>query len=70
MFNVSRPSKNNIVVIRTATGRELSAYEKRKLVSIEENAQKNKIESASLCIDDVEQRIEHTNKEIKIDRGN
>jgi hypothetical protein len=44
MFEVNRPAKKPIVVIRAATGNELSNYEKHKLANIEDNAQENKIE--------------------------
>jgi hypothetical protein len=45
MIEIRRPNKKPIVVIRAATGNELSTYEKRKLANIEENAQVNKIEA-------------------------
>jgi hypothetical protein len=44
MFEVKRPEEKPVVVIRTATPHELSAYEKWKLESIEEGAQVNKLE--------------------------
>jgi hypothetical protein len=44
MFEIRKPDKNSIVVIRAASGHELSNYEKYKLANIEDNAQKNKIE--------------------------
>lgn len=44
MFEVKRPEEKPIVVIRTATPHELSAYEKWKIESIEEGAQVNKLE--------------------------
>lgn len=69
MFEVRRPKQKPIVVIRAATGAELSAYEKRKLANIEENAQENKIELVSLNIDGNNQRIAPLNKEVTIDLG-
>lgn len=45
MFEVQRPKKKPIVVIRTATPQELSDYEKWKIKNIEEGAQVNKIEA-------------------------
>ena len=45
MFEVRRPEKKPIVVIRTATPHELSNYEKWKLENIEEGAQVNKLET-------------------------
>jgi hypothetical protein len=45
MFEVRRPKKKPIVVIRTATPQELSDYEKWKIKNIEEGAQVNKIEA-------------------------
>ena len=44
MIEIRKPNKKPIVVIRAATGNELSNYEKRKLANIEDNAQENKIE--------------------------
>ena len=44
MFEVKKPEEKPIVVIRTATPHELSAYEKWKIESIEEGAQVNKLE--------------------------
>lgn len=48
MFDVKRPSKKPIVVIRTATPQELSDYEKWKIKNIEEGAQVNKIEAVRI----------------------
>ncbi len=44
MFEVKRPEEKPIIVIRTATPHELSAYEKWKIESIEAGAQVNKLE--------------------------
>jgi hypothetical protein len=48
MFTIRRPKHKHIVIIRAATARELTEYEKRKLERIEENAQENKIEAIRL----------------------
>ena len=72
MFDVRRPNKHkpNVIrqqpiLIRPATGAELSEYEKRKLANIENNAQKNKIEIISVN----NERLIPTNKEVNIDLG-
>ena len=39
MIEIRKPNKKPIVVIRAATGNELSHYEKRKLANIEDNVQ-------------------------------
>lgn len=65
MFDVRRKVNSKpIVVIRAATGHELSNYEKRKLASVEEGAQKNKIEAIS--INGTKQYLDPINKEVKI----
>ena len=69
MFTVNKPKQKPIVVIRTASAAELSAYEKRKLATIEDNAQENRIEAISLAIDGHKQQIEPLNKEVRIDLG-
>lgn len=70
MFDVKKPKQKPIVVIRAATGKELSEYEKHKLASIEKNAQENKIEVISLNIaGGHKQQIEPLNKEVQIDLG-
>lgn len=68
MFDVRKPTKNPIVVIRAATGNELSNYEKRKLANIEDNAQENKIEV--IRVNNQRLQIDPINKEVKIDLGN
>ena len=68
MFDVRKPTKKPIVVIRAATGNELSNYEKRKLANIEENAQENKIEV--IRVNNQQLQIDPINKEVKIDLGN
>jgi ABC-type Zn uptake system ZnuABC Zn-binding protein ZnuA len=69
MFDVRKPKQKPIVVIRAATGSELSEYEKHKLANIEKNAQENKIEVISLNVDGNKQRLEPLNKEVTIDLG-
>jgi hypothetical protein len=45
MIKVQKQQQNApLTVIRAASGNELTNYEKKKLASIEENAQENKIE--------------------------
>ena len=68
MFDVRRPNQKPIVVIRAATGNELSNYEKRKLAGIEDNAQENKIEV--IKVNGQRLQIDPLNKEVKIDLGN
>jgi len=68
MLEMKRPSKKPIVVIRSATGNELSNYEKRKLANIEESAQVNKIEVIKLG--ETRLPIDPLNKEVRIDLGN
>lgn len=68
MIEVKKPTQKQVVVIRAATGNELSNYEKRKLANIEENAQANKIEV--IKINDRQMQIDPLNKEVKIDLGN
>ena len=68
MFDVRKPTKKPIVVIRAATGNELSNYEKRKLANIEDNAQENKIEV--IRVNNQKLQIDPINKEVKIDLGN
>lgn len=67
MIDIKKPSQKPIVIIRAATGNELSNYEKRKLASIEENAQENKIEVIKL--NNQQLQIDPINKEVKIDLG-
>ena len=44
MFELHKPEKTPVVLIRAASGFELSAADRRKLDSIEEGAQVNRIE--------------------------
>jgi hypothetical protein len=68
MIEIRKPDKKPIVVIRAATGNELSNYEKRKLANIEENAQVNKIEV--IKVNGQRLQIDAVNKEVSIDLGN
>ena len=67
MIEIRKPEQKPIVVIRAATGNELSNYEKRKLANIEEDAQKNKIEIIS--VNGQKLPIDPLNKEVRIDLG-
>ena len=64
MFNVQKPKQKQIVVIRTATGNELSNYEKRKLANIEAKAQENVIEVIKINGKPVQ--VDPLNKEVNI----
>ena len=48
MFNVHRLKRKPITIIRAASAYELTDYERRKLASVEENAQENRIEAIRL----------------------
>ncbi len=67
MLELRKPNKKPIVVIRAATGHELTNYEKRKLAAIEPNAQENKIEVIKL--NNKVLPIDTVNKEVRIDLG-
>jgi hypothetical protein len=67
MIEIRKPVQKPIVVIRAATGNELSNYEKRKLANIEDNAQENKIEVIRLNGKRLE--IDPLNKEVEINLG-
>jgi hypothetical protein len=67
MLDIRKPNQKPVVVIRAATGNELSNYEKRKLANIEENAQENKIEV--IKVNDQRLQIDPLNKEVRIDLG-
>ena len=45
MIKIQKQETTPITVIRAASGSELTEYEKKKLASVEENAQANKIEA-------------------------
>ena len=68
MIELRKPTQKPVVVIRAATGNELSNYEKRKLANIEDNAQENKIEV--IKVNDQRLAIDPLNKEVRIDLGN
>lgn len=67
MIDIKRPSQKPVVVIRAASGHELSNYEKRKLEGIEERAQENKIEV--IRVNNQQLQIDPINKEVRIDLG-
>lgn len=69
MFEIKKPKQNQVVVIRAATGNELSGYEKRKLATIENNAQENRIEAINLNVNGQKQRIDPINKEVDVMLG-
>lgn len=69
MLEIRKPTHKPIVVIRAATGHELSMYEKRKLASIEDNAQENKIEAVSVNVNGEKQRLPIDSKEVCINLG-
>lgn len=66
-FEVSKAKEKPAVLIRAASGHELSEYEKNKLANIEENAQENKIESIKL--NNKKLQIDKANKEVSINLG-
>ena len=68
-FDVRKPNKEPIVVIRTASAHELSDYEKFKLQNIEENAQENKIELIKLDVNGATIPASVSNKEAVIELG-
>ena len=68
MIDIRRPKEKSMLVIRAASGYELSVYEKSKLANIEDNAQENKIES--IVINGQRQQIDPINKEVNIKLGN
>lgn len=67
MIEIRKPVPTSAVVIRPATGSELSNYEKSKLAGIENNAQKNKIES--IKVNGKRLPINTDNKEVNINLG-
>lgn len=69
MLEIRKTTHQPAVVIRAATGHELSMYEKSKLANIEENAQENKIEVISVNVNDQKQRLPIDSKEVCIDLG-
>lgn len=66
-FDIRKTEQKPAVVIRAASGYELSKYEKEKLANIEDNAQENKIES--IKINDKKLQIDADNKEVTIKLG-
>ena len=68
MIEIRKSTQKPIVVIRAATGNELSNYEKRKLANIEDNAQENKIEV--IRVNNQRLNIDPRDQEVRIDLGN
>lgn len=67
MFEVQKQKQKPVVIIRAATGNELSNYEKRKLANIEDRAQENRIEV--IRVNDQRLQVDPLNKEVRIDLG-
>lgn len=67
MLEIKKPNHKPVVVIRAASGHELSNYEKNKLANIEENAQVNKLES--IRINGKRVQIDAEEKEARINVG-
>jgi hypothetical protein len=67
MFEVQKLTQKQTAVIRPVSGGELSEYEKNKIATIEEGAQKNKIES--IKINDQRLQINPATKEVQINLG-
>lgn len=70
MFEVKRPEEKSIIVIRTATPKELSNYEKWKLENVEEGAQVNKLETIQVITPSKKDAfVSIENKTAKIELG-
>lgn len=68
MLEIYKQNNNQpMTVIRAATGNELSEYEKRKLATVEENAQENKIEV--IRVNNKRLYVDPAKKEVKIELG-
>ena len=67
MFDVNKSTQKPAVIIRTASGYELSEYEKNKLAKLDSNAQENKIEIIN--INGKRQQINPETKEVNIELG-
>jgi hypothetical protein len=67
MINIHKAASKPLVVIRAASGYELSEYEKHKLENIEDNAQENKIET--IKVNNQRLPIDSINKEVNINLG-
>ena len=66
-FDVHKAEKEQLTLIRAASGRELTEYEKNKLANIEENAQENKIEI--IKVNGQRLQVDTANKEVTINLG-
>lgn len=67
MIEIKKPVEKPIVIIRSATGNELTNYEKRKLANIEDNAQENRIEA--IKVNGQKLPIDPENKEVSLNLG-
>lgn len=68
MFEVQKQTNNPMTIIRAASSYELSEYEKNKLSSVEEGAQKNKIEA--IRVNGKKLQIDPEKKEVCFELGN
>jgi hypothetical protein len=70
MLKIHRLVERPVVLIRAATGYELTKYEREKLAKIEAEAQVNKLEAVSLQVGEKYIPVEiNQNKEAVIDLG-
>ena len=67
MSSIQRPGKDCATIIRPTSGYEITAEEKRKLDSVEENAQENVIEIIE--VNDEALPIDHNTKTAKMQLG-
>ena len=67
MFEVRKPEQKPIAIIRAASSGELTEYERRKLETIEENAQENVIEAITL--NNKKLPVDVITKEVNIEVG-
>jgi hypothetical protein len=67
MLEIRKTEQKPVVVIRAASGHELSNEEKRKLARIEDDAQRNRIEV--IKVNNEVLQIDPLNKEVRIDLG-
>ena len=68
-FDAHKTKAKPPIVIRTATAHELSNYEKYKLKTIEEHAQRNKIENIVLDLNGDIRTASISNKEAVLELG-
>ena len=67
MLEIKKQTNQHIAIIRTASGTELSEYEKNKLAGIEDNAQVNKIEV--IKVNGKRLPIDTSKKEVRMELG-